>query len=317
MLPVLPPLWCCALSVEAHLYILYQKGLEMPNRILKESICTSDSIEVLSWFEEVLFYRLIVKCDDYGRYDGRPAIIKGNCFPLKDVTNKDIEKALDKLSAAGLVRVYEAQGRPYLQLVTWERHQTIRAKKSKYPAIEETCMQMQSDACKCSRYPIQSESKSKSITVSNDTVRQTDVQRVIESWNRLEELGIKGISRLGSGTKRYDSICARIKEYGIDEVIAAIERIKNSDFLCGKGAKGWTITFDWFVLPNNFPKVHDGNYDNGNQKNKSSVQKPPPNRFHNFAQRDTDYDALVQDQVRGWLDEAGSVQKEQEGGENE
>ncbi|MDE6938470.1 MAG: hypothetical protein K2P28_09920 [Lachnospiraceae bacterium] len=30
------------------------------------------------------FYRLIVVCDDYGRFDGRPAIIKGACFPLKE-----------------------------------------------------------------------------------------------------------------------------------------------------------------------------------------------------------------------------------------
>lgn len=279
----------------------------MPNRILKESICSSDSIDALSWFEEVLFYRLIVKCDDYGRYDGRPAIIKGNCFPLKNVTNKDIEKALDKLSAAGLVRVYVAQGRPYLQLVTWEQHQTIRAKKSKYPSFDETCMQMQADACKCSRYPIQSESKSETITVSDDTVRRTDVQRAVESWNRLESLGIKAVSRLNSGTKRYNSICARIKEYGIDEVIAAIDRIRNSDFLCGKGDKGWTITFDWFVLPNNFPKVHDGNYDNGNHKGKSYTQKKSPNQFHNFAQRDTDYDALVQEQVKEWISQEGEV----------
>ena len=111
----------------------------MPNRILKESICRSDTIDSLSWFEEVLFYRLMVNCDDYGRFDGRPAIIKGSCFPLKDITNKDVEKALNKLSAVGLVRGYEVQGRPFLQLATWEQHQQIRAKKSKYPPCDVTC----------------------------------------------------------------------------------------------------------------------------------------------------------------------------------
>ena len=84
----------------------------MPNRIIKESICRSEEIDSLSWFEEVLFYRLIVTCDDFGRYDGRAKIIKGSCFPLKDITEKDIDKALGRLSAVGLVRVYEAQGRP-------------------------------------------------------------------------------------------------------------------------------------------------------------------------------------------------------------
>lgn len=126
----------------------------MPNRIIKESIRTSDSINELSWFEECLFYRLIVSCDDYGRFDGRTAIIKGTCFPLKDgVTVKNIESALSKLAAAGLVKRYVVDGKPYLSLPTWEQHQSVRAKKSKYPSpddsgmivSENNCMHMQAD----------------------------------------------------------------------------------------------------------------------------------------------------------------------------
>ena len=52
----------------------------MPNRILKESICTSESIDRLSWLEEVTFYRLIVNCDDYGRMDARPPILRARLF---------------------------------------------------------------------------------------------------------------------------------------------------------------------------------------------------------------------------------------------
>jgi hypothetical protein len=110
----------------------------MPNRILKESICRSEEIDQLSWFEEVLFYRLIVNCDDYGRFDGRASIIKSLCFPLKNMRGNDIEKALAKLSAAGLVKRYEVDGKPVLQLMTWERHQTIRAKRAKYPSDPNT-----------------------------------------------------------------------------------------------------------------------------------------------------------------------------------
>ena len=43
----------------------------MPNRILKESICTNEQIDGLTAFEETVFYRLIVICDDFGRFDGR------------------------------------------------------------------------------------------------------------------------------------------------------------------------------------------------------------------------------------------------------
>lgn len=109
----------------------------MPNRIIKESICTSDTIDRLSWFDEVVFYRLIVNCDDYGRFDGRGAILKSRLFPLRGgISERSIRDAVRRLQAAGLVFCYQAEGRPYLQLTTWDKHQQVRAKKSKYPAFE-------------------------------------------------------------------------------------------------------------------------------------------------------------------------------------
>lgn len=151
----------------------------MPNRILKESICVSDSINQLKWFEEVLFYRLIVNCDDYGRYDGRPAIIKNKLFPLKDdLTLKVVTDAINKLASAGLVILYKYEDKPFLYLPTWELHQTIRAKKSKFPPPEENlqaseiiCKQMHADASRCKQMQanvpvIQSESESESYSES-------------------------------------------------------------------------------------------------------------------------------------------------------
>ncbi len=130
----------------------------MPNRIIKESICTSETIDKLTWLEEVFFYRLIVNCDDYGRMDARPAILKARLFPLKDITLKQIGEILDKLSTVGIVTVYEYDGRPYLQLVSWGKHQQIRNKKSKYPSPDEACKQLISIDINYPRNPIQSES---------------------------------------------------------------------------------------------------------------------------------------------------------------
>ena len=107
----------------------------MPNRILKESICTSDSISSLTDFQEAFFYRLIVNCDDFGRMDARPAILKARLYPLRErLTLKEIQSALRALADAGCVEVYEVDGKPYLHLPSWEVHQQIRAKKSKYPS---------------------------------------------------------------------------------------------------------------------------------------------------------------------------------------
>lgn len=123
----------------------------MPNRILKESICASDSIDQLSWFEECVFYRLMVNCDDYGRFDGRVSIIKNRLFPLKEgLKPKTVETALRKLVEVGLVVLYESDGKPFLYLPTWEKYQTIRNKQSKYPDPN-GCKQLQSIEINCNQ----------------------------------------------------------------------------------------------------------------------------------------------------------------------
>ena len=152
----------------------------MPNRIIKESICTSDSVDQLSWFEEVLFYRLIVNCDDFGRFDGRTAVIKNRLFPLKDnLTIKSVENAINKLASAGLVSLYVFEGKPYLYLPTWNEHQTIRAKRSKYPEPESICKQMISDDCKCSRNPIQSNPNP--IQSESESESESNTRKALES----------------------------------------------------------------------------------------------------------------------------------------
>ena len=105
---------------------------------------------------------------------------------------------------------------------------------------------------------------------SKESIRQTQsVRHVQEAWNSL---GLSQISKITSSSKRGKSLNARINEYGIEKVLEAIERIRRSSFLRGQGNRGWMITFDWFVKPNNFPKVLEGQYDdkNGSQTNSQS-----------------------------------------------
>ena len=104
-------------------------------------------------------------------------------------------------------------------------------------------------------------------TISDEIVCQTqsvslDVKEVAEAWNDLQGLGIKPVSKMSASSTRYKALSARIREHGKDKVLEAIENIKASNFLQGMNDKGWVITFDWFVKPNNFVKVLDGNYSN-------------------------------------------------------
>ena len=107
----------------------------MPNRIVKESITTSETLAQLSDAEERVWWRLLVVVDDFGRFDGRPNVIRGKaCAAFLDrFTDAEITAMVDRFATIGLVRRYVVDGRPLLQIVTWERHQQTRAKHSKYP----------------------------------------------------------------------------------------------------------------------------------------------------------------------------------------
>jgi hypothetical protein len=111
----------------------------MPNRIIKESICTSETIESLDSMTETFFYRIIVNCDDYGRMDARPAILRAKCFPLRvdKIKISEVEVWTKQLVAVGLLIIYSNQGKQYLQIPSWKEHQQIRAAKSKYPGLDD------------------------------------------------------------------------------------------------------------------------------------------------------------------------------------
>ena len=96
-----------------------------------------------------------------------------------------------------------------------------------------------------------------------NSISSTEVQQIIDTWNSL---GLQNIKFIKNNTNRYKMLNARIKEYGIDTFLQAINNIRNSSFLKGQNNRNWIITFDWLIKPNNFIKVLEGNYDDKENK---------------------------------------------------
>lgn len=90
----------------------------MTFRELSRGFCTSEQVKGLSWFDEVLYYRLIAFCDNNGCIDGRASEIRSLVFPLTDsLTATAIEAALGRLVNVGLIVLQENEnGRPTLRL---------------------------------------------------------------------------------------------------------------------------------------------------------------------------------------------------------
>lgn len=105
----------------------------MPTRYLKPGIRDSDRIEaVQDPNAEILYYRLLIVVDDFGRTDARPLMVKSECFPIRERVNADkCMQWLKELDSARLIGLYEVEGKPYLQIAKWDNKP--RALTSKYP----------------------------------------------------------------------------------------------------------------------------------------------------------------------------------------
>lgn len=105
----------------------------MPNRVLREGILDSDALGEVSIGAEVLFMRLVVLADDWGRYDGRVSVVCRRAFVnRRSVDEQMTGEWLSELDEARLVVQYEHGGRPYLLIRNFR--QRTRAHGSKYPA---------------------------------------------------------------------------------------------------------------------------------------------------------------------------------------
>jgi hypothetical protein len=107
----------------------------MPDRILRQSVRTSPTVDSLSFEAESMFYRLMTVADDFGRFEADPRLLLSNCFPLKVDRLKVAQVAnwFDELLISGLAKRYELHGRTYGFLVNWAKYQRPRAKDSKFP----------------------------------------------------------------------------------------------------------------------------------------------------------------------------------------
>ena len=105
--------------------------------------------------------------------------------------------------------------------------------------------------------------------------------QIMDTWNKLDK-NIPRIQSLNPNTNRYRLIKARINENGMDKVLSAIRSINQSPFLQGY-VTDFVINFDWFIKPNNFIKVLEGNYkDNAtsnNTEHSDYAQKAREERF--------------------------------------
>jgi hypothetical protein len=260
----------------------------MPNRILKESITTSCEVDNLSAEEERFFYRLIVICDDFGRMDARPPVLRARCYPLKldSIKDKDIEKWLKALVEQKLIFIYKVNGKPFLQMTTWDKHQQKRAKKSKFPAPDEGMIsndinryQMQSYVPENREYENREYENREYGTEEKEPPAPYEkikalYNNICKSLPKAQVMSETRKTHIKARWRQYDFNMARFEEL--------FKKAEESDFLKGKNDKNWKADFDWLINEANMTKTLEGKYDNKGGRLDNGPPKDPAGKYRKF-----------------------------------
>ncbi|WP_246258885.1 hypothetical protein [Streptomyces typhae] len=105
-------------------------------RTIKPEAFESEDLASVSVTAERTFFGLLTQADDSGRHRDHPAIIAGRLWALRpEHSATHVAQDLEELAAAGLICRYTGcDGRNWLHIVTWERHQKIdRPSASRLP----------------------------------------------------------------------------------------------------------------------------------------------------------------------------------------
>lgn len=273
----------------------------MPIRMLRDWT-NSEKVKNLSVHAERFFTRLIMKVDDYGCFYAHTALLKANCFPLllDAVREADISRWMAECQKAGLIVIYEAEGKRYLQIVDFKQRLDKARAKFPLPPENQTCDEFPEIV---NEFPAETETETETekkpkrakalVVASNDgstnrkayeeLVKQLEgkdrkeiwigvrdfirdskpifLEPYMDAWN-ITALALNLIKNPQQITeKRRKKFTTRIAEPGFD-FLKILEQIKASSFLKGNNDRGWKVSIE-FILDSeeNYTKILEGKYD--------------------------------------------------------
>jgi hypothetical protein len=134
----------------------------MPQRFFRPGIRTSERWNSVSRDAQALYVAVLTLVDDYGRYDGRPAVLCGDAFsvwneknPRARINPQETAALCCELHKARLIHFYDANGKKCLQMLQWEERIREGAKEKWPPCknINEINIPQESAAERCVPLP--------------------------------------------------------------------------------------------------------------------------------------------------------------------
>lgn len=245
-------------------------------RMFAKSIVLSDAFLDMPMSARCLYFTLGMLADDDG-FVGGPKSIMRQCGASQDDLMILLSKRYILAFESGVIVIKHWRINNYLQNdrivpTTYQEELktlTLDEKKSYVEIDKKPCIQnVYTVENSIEEKRVEESSRGLSIPSGIDRSTADAVEQVVTAWNSYTDL--KPITKVVPGKQRDTLLRARIREYGLEKILEAIDIIPKCPFLMGDNKNGWTITFDWFIKPNNFPKVLEGNYLEGSKKTTSN-----------------------------------------------
>lgn len=159
----------------------------MPNRIIRSGINSSEKVNLLDWPEEVFYRRLLNAVDDHGLFDARPSILRATLYPLRvdRVREADISRWLAACEKAGLILLYCAAEKPYLQITNTQWKSRSEPKYPLPPTSSGNCLQLRAIASSRTQLRPYSETETESET-NSETETETETGKFPAAAGQVE-----------------------------------------------------------------------------------------------------------------------------------
>lgn len=106
-------------------------------RTIKPTFFKSEDVSVLPFRTRLTWVGLWTFCDDQGRAKDNAKLIKGDVWPLDEVSLDDIEDDLVILARHGRIVRYEVAGARYLAITNWDHQRINKPTPSRTPGPSE------------------------------------------------------------------------------------------------------------------------------------------------------------------------------------
>lgn len=243
-----------------------------------KSIIDSDAFLDMSLSTQALYFHLNMRADDDG-FVNNPKKIQRMINASDDDMRLLIAKNFIIPFDSGVVVIKHWKIHNYIQTDRYkktnyqEELSLLKVKDNKAYTLNVTKVDTE---CIQDGYNMDTQDRLIRDNKDNNSIKDTicptgTVERIVKKWNTLSDLGIKPVMKIGERTQRKEWLSARLKTYSEEDFITAINNIRESKFLQGHNKNGWVITFDWFIRPNNFPKVLEGNYNMGTSSKEGEI----------------------------------------------